>query len=126
MVGNSEVSHPDHEIGDHVTVLVHRAPQILLLPVDSNEDFVPVPTITEAALTPFQFAGIGDGDSAFGEKILDISAAQAETVINPDGVADDFRRETMTVIARSAVLHYDSFSPGRFSWDRDAVEIPLH
>jgi hypothetical protein len=108
---------------DHVAVLIHGTPEILLLAVDSNEDFVQVPNIAEAALTPLQSSGvlrselltpesnrfIRDDDSAFGEKILD-SEAQAETMINPDGIADDFWRETMTVIARPVVFHGTSIS----------------
>jgi len=87
--------------------LIHGTPEILLLAVDSNEDFVQVPNIAEATLTPFRFSGIirtelltpdsnrfiGDDDSTFGEEIFDISEAQAETVIGPDGIADDFWRE---------------------------------
>ena len=109
---------------DHVAVLIHGTPEILLLAVDSNEDFVQVPNIAEAALTPLQFSGIistellapesnrflRDDDSAFGEKILDISEAQAETMVNPDGIADDFWRETMTVIAIPVLLHGTSVS----------------
>jgi hypothetical protein len=109
---------------DHVAVLIHGTPEILLLAVYSNEDFVQVPIITKAALTPLQFSGIvrnelltpqsnrfvRDDDSPFGEKILEISEAQAETMVNPDGIADDFWRETMTVIARPVVLHGTSVS----------------
>jgi hypothetical protein len=36
--------------------------------------------------------------------ILDISEVQAETIVSPDGIADDFWRETMTAIARPVVL----------------------
>jgi hypothetical protein len=53
---------------------------------------------------------MGDNDSAFGEKILDISEAQAETMVNPDGVADDFWREPMAIIARPATFHRTSLS----------------
>ena len=66
-----------------------------MLSVDSKEDFVQVPNIPEAALTPLEFSGIvgtevlipapdcliRDDDSAFGEKILDVSEAQAETML---------------------------------------------
>ena len=37
---------------DHVVVLIHGTPEILLLAVDSNEHFVQVPPIAEKALTP--------------------------------------------------------------------------
>jgi len=109
---------------DHIAVLIHGAPEILLLAVDSNEDVVQVPNIAEAALTPLQFSGIvrtelltpesnrfiRDDDSAFGEKILDIPKAQAETMVSPDRIADDFWRETMTVIARPVVHGTQCFS----------------
>ena len=65
---------------DHVAVLIHCTPQILLSAANSNEDFVQVPSIAKAALTPLQFSGIlrtklltpepnrfiRDDDSAFG------------------------------------------------------------
>jgi hypothetical protein len=70
----------------------------------SNEDFVQVANVAESALTTFQFSGIvgtelltpdsngfiRDDHSAFGEKILDIPEAQAETMVNPDSIADNF------------------------------------
>ena len=66
-----------------------------------------MPHIAETALTPLEFSGIvqtellipepirfiGDDYSAFGEKILDISQAQAESMVNPDRIADDFWRK---------------------------------
>jgi hypothetical protein len=104
--------------------LIHGTPEIPLLAVDSHEDFVQVPNVAEAALAPLQFSGIvrtelltpdsnrfrRDDDSAFGEKILDISEAQAEAMVNPDRIADNFWRETTTVIARPAVVHGASVS----------------
>jgi hypothetical protein len=61
-----------------------------------------VPNIAEAALAPLQVSiivrtqlltpmpnrFIRDDDSTLGEKILDISEAQAETMVSPDGIAD--------------------------------------
>jgi hypothetical protein len=38
-----------------VAILIHGTPEILLLAVGSNEDFVQVPYIAEPALTPLQF-----------------------------------------------------------------------
>src|SRR4051812_28741699 len=93
---------------DHVAVLIHGTPQILLLTVDSNEDLVQVPLIAEPALSSLQFPSIvrtelltplsnrliGHDDSPLGEKILDISKAQAEAMVSPDRVADDLGRKT--------------------------------
>lgn len=92
--------------------------------IDSNEDLVQVPVVAEVTLAPLQTTGIARtglltsdsnrfiryGDSALGEKILDISETQTETMINPDGIADDLWREPMTVIARSGALHGSSLS----------------
>jgi hypothetical protein len=43
---------------DQIAVLIHGTPQILLLAVDSNENFVQVQNIAEAALTPLQFSSV--------------------------------------------------------------------
>jgi hypothetical protein len=43
---------------DHVTVLIHGAPEILVLAVDSHEDFVQVPDIAEAALAALELSSI--------------------------------------------------------------------
>jgi hypothetical protein len=99
---------------DHVAVLIHGPPQIVLLAIDPNESFVQVPAVAQATLTPLQTSSvagtelltpnsnrfIGEDDPAFGEKIFDIPDAQAETMANPDRVADDFGRKPMAVIAR--------------------------
>jgi transcriptional regulator with XRE-family HTH domain len=69
-----------------------------------------LPQLDNALLTPDSNRFIRDDNSAFGEKILDISEAQAEAMINPHGIADDLWRETMTVIARPAVFHRTSVS----------------
>jgi len=36
---------------DHVSVLIHRAPQILLSPVDSNEHLIQVPMVAESSFS---------------------------------------------------------------------------
>ena len=40
---------------DHIAVLIHGAPQILLLAVDSNEDLIQVPVVTQPSLSSLQF-----------------------------------------------------------------------
>ena len=44
-------------------------------------------------------------DASFGQQILNIPEAQAVSVIQPDGVADDFRRKTMPKVAGSSNVH---------------------
>ena len=114
---------------DHVTILIHGTPQILLLAVDSNEDLVKVPMVTEPSLTSLQFPSIvrtelltppsdrliRHADSSLGEKILDIPKAQAEAMVNPDRIADDFRWETIAEVRRPIALHAVSVSVSRSS-----------
>ena len=99
---------------DHVAILIHGTPEILLLAVDSNEDLIQVPVVAQPSLSSLQFPSIvrtelltplpdrliGHDDSALGEKILDISEAQAEAMISPDRIADDLGRETIAGVTR--------------------------
>jgi hypothetical protein len=84
--------------------------------VDFHEDFVQIPSIPETTLllletpskvgsefpTPTPDGFVGNNNAAFGEEIFDITEAQTEAVIKPDGTANDFGREPMTVVARTA------------------------
>ena len=45
------------------------------------------------------------------QQILDISEAQAESVIEPDGVTDDFRRESVSAVAGRRACHRPTLSP---------------
>src|SRR5215469_6586395 len=86
-----------HQNIDDITILIHGTPKILLLPVDSDEEFVQIPAITEAALFLLKTSGIirsefraplrngfvRNNDSAFGQKICNITEAQTETMIRP-------------------------------------------
>ena len=111
---------------EDITVLIHGTPKILLLAVDSDEEFVQIPGITEASLFSLKTSGIvgsefpapppdgfvGNHDSAFGQKIFNITEAQTEARIDPYGVANDFRRETVSVVTGSGGVHEMSLSVG--------------
>ena len=43
---------------DHVAVLIHGTPQILLFAIDSNEDFIQMPLVAQPSLSSLQFASI--------------------------------------------------------------------
>ena len=78
---------------DHVAVLIHGTPQVLLLAVDPDEDFIQVPDVAEATPTPLQSPGIvraelltpvsncfiSDDDAAFGQEIFHFSRCQTRT-----------------------------------------------
>jgi hypothetical protein len=53
---------------------------------------------------------IRNNDATFGEKIFHVTEAHAEAMIDPDGVADDFRWEAESVVAGSGALHEMSLS----------------
>jgi hypothetical protein len=111
---------------DDITVLIHDTPSILLLAVDSDEEFVQIPSITEASLflletssivgaefpAPSPDGFIRNNDSAFRQKIFNITEAQTEAMIDPYGVPDDFRRKTVSVVTGSSALHQMSLSVG--------------
>lgn len=109
-----------------ITVLIYGTPKILLLAVDSDEEFIQIPGIPEATLfllKPSDVVGsefsapspdgfVRNNDSAFGQKIFNITEAQTEAMIDPHGVTDDFRRETVSVVMGSGALHQMSLSVG--------------
>ena len=68
-----------HEDVEHVAVLVHRAPELLLATVERDEELVKMPRVT----------------------LLTASAS----VIQPDGMTDNLRRESIAVIAWCLAAH---------------------
>ena len=108
-----------YEDVDQVTVLIHRAPEILALTVDRHEDFVQEPRISESTLSSLQLPSVvgaelpaplangfvGHDDSSFGQQILNIPEAHAVSVVEPDGMADDFGRKAMPMVAGPASVH---------------------
>ena len=71
---------------DQITVLIHRAPEMLALTVDRHEDFIQEPRISESTLSALQLPSVvgaefpaplpngfvGHDDSSFGQQILNI------------------------------------------------------
>jgi hypothetical protein len=48
---------------------------------------------------------IRDRDAALREEILNTPKAQTEMVVQPDGVADDFGRKSISAVARRVASH---------------------
>ena len=108
-----------YEEVDQVVVLILRAPQILALTVDRHEDLIQEPRIFESTLSSLQLPSllgaelpaplanglVGHDDASLGQQILHIPEAQVVSVVQPDGVADDFRRKAMPQVAGSARVH---------------------
>ena len=47
---------------------------------------------------------VGHDDATLGEQFLDITRAEREAAVQPDGVADDRGREAMALVVRSGSL----------------------
>jgi hypothetical protein len=91
------------------TILINSAPEIVLHALDPNEDLVQVPLVARSWSAAAQAVGkvlaefpapapdrlVGDGYASFSQYQLDVTQAQAEDVIQPDGVADDLGGEPM-------------------------------
>ena len=114
---------------DHVAVLIHRAPEILALTVDRHEHLVQEPRISESTLSalqaprvvrtelpaPLPSGFVRHDDSSFREQIFDIPEAQAVSVVEPHGVADDVRRKAMPQVAGSTRCHPDIVPRGELT-----------
>ena len=71
-------------------------------------------------LTPLANGFIRDGDASFGEKFFDFTKAEAEAMVEPHGVTDNFRGENDDV--GSWVL---AFSCGPVCQTRVKLTIPF-
>ena len=98
----------NHDI-EHVTMLIHGAPEIENLAVDLDHHLIKVPLVTHlwsiaadrvgkerAELSfPVPHRLVAGLNATIGEQFLDIAKAQAEAIIKPDGLADDLARKAV-------------------------------
>jgi hypothetical protein len=99
-----------HQNIQNHALLVHGAPQIMQDTPNANEHFVQVPRISGLRPALVQSSGevgtefrapqsnalVGHCDAALGENQLDVAQAEAEYMIQPNGLADDLRRKAMS------------------------------
>jgi hypothetical protein len=112
-LSSSFVSSLRHQYVENITVLIHCSPEIHLLSLDLDEDLIDVPDVAQSTLLPSQRPSVlrselptpeADGfvrndDATFGQQILNIAETQCESVVQPDGVADDLGRKSVTFVA---------------------------
>ena len=120
--GRSTTSHPSHQNIDHVTILIHRSPEVVELPEDLDEDLIHMSDVAQPTLPTAQvpseggteFAApqsarfVGDCDATLGEKVFDIPEAEGGPMIEPPSVTVDLKWEAVTSIQRfhrSSVSH---------------------
>jgi hypothetical protein len=118
-LGRTPISPGLDEDVDHITVLVDSPPEILLPPMDVDEQFVQVPGVAQPSTLASKPTGVrrtegvtslpngfvGDGDTPLGEEIFSISEAQTETVVEPDSVTDNRRRKSVAVVIGRLAVH---------------------
>ena len=99
---------------DNITILIHCPPQVVAFASDRDKSFIDVPDVSEPSLFPAQRPSIGrpkletpisnglvrDGDTTLSKQFFYIAKAEAEPMVEPDGMADNFRGKTMTFISR--------------------------
>jgi hypothetical protein len=87
--------------------------------VEVHEQFVQVPCVAQASLSvpqntsvlrteplaPLSNRLVGHSDAPLSEEIFGIAEAQTETVVKPDGLTDDFRGESVAVVAGGMARH---------------------
>ena len=83
-----------------------------------------VPCVTETTLPTLQSSSVfrpelnapqsdrfvRNRDASLSEQLFDVSKAHAESVVEPDGVADDFRWKSIAVVAWRIGLHWTILS----------------
>ena len=108
-----------HEDVQDVTVLIHGAPQVLLATLDSDEHLVEMPGVSHPTapapqlpdvdrtepLAPRPNRLVGDRHASLREEIFGIAEAEVEPMVEPDRVADDVGRESISVIAGRLAPH---------------------
>ena len=109
----------------HNPILVDGAPEVVLNTVDPDENLIHVPFIAwpwppAAAqaigecrgkfLAPAPDRLVGDNDAALSQNQLNITQAETEDVVQPDGVADDLSGEAMAIVRIGGWLHVASLA----------------
>jgi hypothetical protein len=118
------VTMPLNKYVDHVPILVDRPPEIVPLALDAHEELVQVPDVSHTTLptpqvlrvvesellAPLPDGLMRDNDSPLRQEVLDVSEAQTESMIQPDGVTDDLRWESVSVEAVRFAIHRQSLA----------------
>jgi hypothetical protein len=114
---------------DDVAILIHSAPEVLALTVDRDEEFVQEPRVAKPALTTFQPTGVlgsefdrplSDGfishiHTPFNEHFFDFPKTETESIIKPDGVADNLGRKTVPNVSGTYSVHPDILPCGNLT-----------
>ena len=95
-----------------IAILVDGAPLVVLRTSDLDEDFIDKECVSIARVLAAQALGdlrpkldapeadrfTADGNTPFGEEVFDISVAQTESTVQPNGVTDDLGRKPVSLV----------------------------
>jgi len=107
----------DQDIED-VAVLIDGPPEIVLHPVDADEDLVEVPLVTRLRAPASQRVGVllaeraaplahglvGEDHPALGEQFLHVAITQGEAEGQPDRVADNLGRVSLALVGGGSLM----------------------
>jgi hypothetical protein len=93
--------------------LIHCSPQVILLAVDFDEDFIDVDCVTAASGLSLQSSGVqsrkldapetdrfrSDDNVSLAKKIFNIAVTWTKSVLEPDRLRDDIRWESVAFIS---------------------------
>ena len=109
-------------------MLVNRSPEVVQLAANADKHLIEKPLVTglrpalpealcvgpSEAQAPLADGLVADHDAPSGQDQFDLPQAQAEAVIQPNGLVDDFRRKTEAAVgvgcrahARDPAIHSD-------------------
>ncbi|MGH1361849.1 MAG: hypothetical protein ACRBC3_24075 [Burkholderiaceae bacterium] len=97
---------------DDFAVLIHRTPQVVLLPVDIDKYFIEEERTPESTVTAFQAPGIfrakliapksdrlvTDSNATLRKQVFDIPMTEVEAIVEPNGMLNNLGRKPMAFI----------------------------
>jgi hypothetical protein len=103
-----------HQYIQHVPVLINSPPQIVLFPVDGEEDLIEMPRITGLCPPPAQLVRvvlakcaaplpdrlIREDDPARCQQFFYVAIAEGESILEPHGLTDNLGREAVALVRR--------------------------
>jgi hypothetical protein len=114
LLGGILISSALDENIQHIAVLINRPPQVMELAIDFEEDFIKMPFVTGLRPASAQHSGIRltefpapltnrlvrKNEPARSQEFFHITIAEAEPVVESDGVANNLGRKAITRVRK--------------------------
>jgi hypothetical protein len=110
--GGLLVAPPLHQNIQHLPVLIHGPPKIVLCTIDGEDDFIEMPLVTGLCSPSAQLIGvrlaksaaplpdrfIGEYDPARCQQFFQVAIAEGEAILEPNRVTNNLGRETIPLV----------------------------